>query len=194
MHGTAWEEENQWSEWDDVAEIVIEPEALSAYDWARKYWITTMDTAELADPDGYVIRWHLAKMVVNYMVNVLWREVPYDVPYECVAWNDDPSIWESDEIRDYATKACALWVMWIQMRNNEFKPNDIVTRAEFGTVVSRILWWDKYNASNNWNIYRYTLHLRALKNEWIMTQISRPMRWLELRKWVWVVMMRISSK
>ena len=193
MHGSAWDEEVWLPSESDANEEVVEPEALSAYEWARKYWITTMDTVEEADPNGYVIRWHLAKMVVNYMVNVLWRQVPYDVPYECVGWNDDPSIWESDEIKDYATKACALWVMWIDMRNNEFKPNDIVTRAEFGTVVSRILWWDKYNTSNHWRTYRYTLHLRALKNEWIMTQINKPTRWLELRKWIWVVMMRTQD-
>ena len=196
MHASADDEVIQSEEVDNgdtTEELVIEPEALSAYEWARKYNITTMDTVEEADPDGYVLRWHLAKMVVNYMVNVLWREVPYDIPYECVVWNDDPSIWESEEIRDYATKSCALWVMWIQMWNNEFKPNDIVTRAEFGTVVSRILWWDKYNSSNTKWRYRYTLHLRALKNEWIMTQITRPMKWLEIRKWVWVVMMRAQE-
>ena len=50
----------------------------------------------------------MAKMIVNYLVNVLKREIPYDIPYECVSWNDDESAWESDEIRDYATKACAL--------------------------------------------------------------------------------------
>jgi hypothetical protein len=30
------------------------------------------------------------------------------MPYDCMNWNDNPSVWESDEIKDYATKACAL--------------------------------------------------------------------------------------
>ena len=191
IHGVAWDEDLEESDSD---EYVIEPEALSAYEWARKYSITTMDTIEQADPNGYVLRWHLAKMVVNYMVNVLWRSIPYDVSYDCANWNDDSSVWESDEIKDYATKACAFWVMWIDMRNNEFKPNDIVTRAEFGTVVSRILWWDKYNLVNDRRRPRYSLHLSKLKENWIMTQIGKPLRFLELRKWIWVVMKRIQEK
>ena len=46
-------------------------------------------------------------MLVNYVVNVLGKEVP-SIPEECQTWNDDASEWESDEIRRYAEQACAL--------------------------------------------------------------------------------------
>jgi hypothetical protein len=165
-------------------------EVLSVYEWARKYNITTMDSIKKANPEGYLRRWHLAKMVVNYMVNVLWRKVP-DVTYQCANWKDNPSEWESDEIRDYATKACALWIMWTNMWN-KFKPNDIVTRAEFGTVVSRLLWWNKYNIDRptDKNPF-YKDHLNMLKSKWIMTQIDNPILRKELRERVWVVFRRI---
>ena len=128
------------------------------------------------------------------MVNVLWRKVPYDVTYNCVYRGDNESSWESDEIRDYATKACAFGVMWINMENNEFLPNNIVTRAEFWTVMSRVLWWDKYDVIDTDSKMYYEDHLQALKRDDILTQINDPEARWEIRKWVWLVFRRITEK
>ena len=195
QHGSA-EEIQDWSEFTgDIESMLDDPnEALSLYEWARENDVTTMDTLEDANPDGLVTRWHLAKMVVNYMVNVLWREMPYDVTYNCVYWGDDESVWESNEIRDYATKACAFWVMGINMENNEFLPNNIVTRAEFWTVMSRVLWWDRYNIIDTDNRSYYEDHLRALKKNGILKQINDPEDRWEIRKWVWLVFRRVKEK
>nr|MBR6100420.1 hypothetical protein [bacterium] len=46
-------------------------------------------------------------MVVNYATNVLGQKIPEKIPSEC-RWNDYRSDWESQEIKDYAVKACAL--------------------------------------------------------------------------------------
>ena len=86
----------------------VSEDMLSVYEWARKNSITTKNTIETANPNGFVRRGHLAKMIVNYMINVQGKHIPYDVPYQCLHWNDDESLWDSDEIKDYATKACAL--------------------------------------------------------------------------------------
>ena len=184
----AWE---HWSADEEPVDNVpdwVDPEVFDAYKWAHQHGITTMDTLELADPDGYVVRWHLAKMVVNFAVNVLWREVPA-IPSEC-HWNDKSSAWESKEIKMYAEQSCALWVMWIYME--EFLPNKIVDRWEFGTVLSRLLWWDKYNVTDTNNMRYYEKHLRALKSEEIMTQIDNPLSRKELRKRVWVMLRRVE--
>ncbi len=149
-----------------------------------------MDTLELADPDGYVIRWHLAKMVVNFAVNVLWREVPA-IPAEC-HWKDKIAAWESQEIKNYAEQACALWVMWIYME--EFLPNKVVDRWEFGTVLSRLLWWSTYNVIDTNNTPYYEKHLLALKDNAIMTQIDHPLSRKELRKRVWVMLRRVEQE
>ena len=47
----------------------------------------------------------MAKMVTNFAVNVLGREIPSKIPAECSWKNTD---WESEEIKDYAEKSCAL--------------------------------------------------------------------------------------
>ena len=194
---TCWKPNTHWSAWDDEpidSWNIYDDEVLEAYKWAYANGITTIDSFEKADPDWYLLRWHMAKMVVNFMVNVLWFEIPDDVPDHCLSFNDNPAIWESEEIKDYAIKSCALWIMWIDMVNNEFLPNDIVSRAEFGTITSRILWWAKYNVKHTIQHPYYVKHLNALKAEEIMTKIDNPLLWKELRKWVWVVFKRVSDK
>ena len=166
-------------------------EVIDAYTWAYWYDITTMDTLDKAMPNQFIIRWHLAKMAVNYAVNVLWREIPSEIPDKC-SWWDDESVWESAEIKDYAEKSCALWVMWIKVKN--FDPNKIVSRAEFWTVLSRLLWWDTYDVENptDKNLY-YVKHLKALNDSNIMKDIDNPVRRNELREWIWVMFRRAKE-
>jgi hypothetical protein len=181
-------EDTHWTAetWDKIPSGV-DPEVYEAYQWALKNGITTIEWYEKAKPDGLIPRWHMAKMVVNFAVNVLGREIPSEIPAECSWWDTD---WESEEIKSYAEKACALWVMWIYMKN--FKPNKILDRAELWTILSRLLWWDKYNVLDTNRRPYYVEHLNNLKEEWIMTQIQNPEARKELRKWAWVMLMRVN--
>ena len=138
-----------------------------------------------------LLRWHLAKIAVNYAVNVLWRETPTKIPSRCVWW-DNESDWESEEIKDYARKACALWLMGLYVE--DFLPNKVVSRAEFWTVLSRLLWWDAYNVIDTSNMPYYELHLKALKDASIMTQIDNPLGRRELREWVRVMLRRARTR
>ena len=156
-------------------------EELTAYKYAYKYWITTLAPKEAARPDAYVIRWHMAKMVVNYALNVLNRKLPAKMPKQC-KWKDWKNAWESEEIKDYAEKACALWLMWIDM--DYFQPYKLVTRAQFWTIFGRLLWWKLVSKPY------YAEHLARLKKRWIMTQIDRPEERIEVRKWAWLMFMR----
>lgn len=52
-----------------------------------------------------------------------------------------------------------------------FNPNDVMTRAQLGTVLSRIIWGERYN--QDWGNY-YQQHLFQLQREGIMTQIENP--------------------
>jgi hypothetical protein len=188
-HGSWPEEPTTWNVKD--SQILHENnEIMEAYLWAYANKITTISSFKKAKPDWVLIRWHLAKMVVNYVVNVLWRKMPTQIPTHCKR-DDDGKQRESKEIKDYAEKACALWLMWIRVKDNKFRPKDSVTRAEFGTVLSRILWWDKYDVKNatKSNPY-YVKHLNALKENGIMLQIQHPTEVKELRKWVWVMLRR----
>ena len=169
----------------------IDDETLSLYEWAHENDITTIDTFVEANADGYLTRWHMAKMAVKFAEIVLWKTVPDTYPAEC-NWNDKESERESQEIKIYAKKACALWVMWINV--DEFMPNKILNRAEFGTTVSRLLWWDKYNITDTDHRSYYEDHLYALKKQGIMMQINNPEDRRELRKWVRLVFRRITEK
>ena len=164
-------------------------EIIKSYEWAYENEITTIGSFNRANPDWTITRWYMAKLIVNYVTNVLWRETPLDTPTSC-NWTDND--WESSEIKFYAEKACALWVMWIKME--KFQPNKIVSRAEFGTLLSRILWWNKYDVENptRYNLY-YIKHLNELKKNGIMIQIENPLMRNELRKWIWVMLRRTQK-
>jgi hypothetical protein len=102
---------------------------------------------------------------------------------------------ESLEMQYYAELACKLWLMWLQSNgtpNTVFNPKAIVTRAQFGTMLSRLLYGPKYNAPAQWSDY-YSPHLKALQKDGIMNNISMP-RNFELRGYVMIMMQRINEK
>jgi hypothetical protein len=67
-----------------------------------------------------------------------------------------------------------------------FRPNDVVTRAEFGTILSRLLRGTQYA----WGTPYYQPHLNALKQANIMTGIANPAM-QELRGWTMLMLMRV---
>jgi len=72
------------------------------------------------------------------------------------------------------------------MKNNNFRSNDIVSRAELVTALSRLLYGTK-----DWNDKYYTTHLKKLKEKWIITKDNpsiKEKRWnfmLMLMRTVW---------
>ena len=57
-----------------------------------------------------------------------------------------------------------------------FDPYDYVTRAQFGTVLSRLIYGDMYNihTGEQQQYTRYDKHLHALNRDHIMKQITHP--------------------
>jgi hypothetical protein len=79
------------------------------------------------------------------------------------------------------------------MPENKFRPNDLVTRAEFGTTLSRALNHDSDElASMNAATPYYKEHLNYLNKEGIMKVISDP-NMLEVRGYVMLMMMRADD-
>ena len=148
-----------------------------AYNWAYKNKITTMSSIEKANMKWNITREEMAKMISNYAVNILWRTPDTSKSCLFVDSNINPNLVE------FVTESCQLWLMgqWVI----SFKPKDYVTRAEFWTVLSRALWWDK----NEWWSTYYENHLKALKSEWIMNKIETPMD-KEVRGYVMLMLMR----
>jgi hypothetical protein len=88
---------------------------------------------------------------------------------------------------NWVTLAYQLWIMWQNMKNNNFRPNDIVTRAEFATALSRLLYW-----TQDWSNSYYSTHLEKLYIEWIITNTNPNMH--EVRWYVMLMLMRSSIK
>jgi hypothetical protein len=83
----------------------------------------------------------------------------------------------SDEMKFYTKMWCQLEVMWMQpdgvtpMKN--FYPEDNVTRAQFWTTLSRLIFGRKFNAEKpHW----YSKHLEALKKFGIIKLINPTLK------------------
>lgn len=157
-------------------------EQIKAYYRSLNNWITTKESVKEANLWWEITRAELAKMISNYAIEVLWKEI--NTENEC-NFNDISA--ELDTKYDNGiTHSCQLWLMWQNIK--DFRPNDWVTRAEFWTVLSRTLWWNK----NEWGTTYYENHLKALKSEWIMTKINTPMN-KEIRWYVMLMLMRSNN-
>ncbi|MDR0282402.1 MAG: hypothetical protein LBI53_03695 [Candidatus Peribacteria bacterium] len=78
-------------------------------------------------------------MIVNYVINILNKEP--DLTKDCSAFTTSIQ-GETLELQKYMTLACQYNIMGINPDTtplSDFLPNQIVSRAEFGTVLSRIL-------------------------------------------------------
>jgi hypothetical protein len=152
-----------------------------AFVWACENQIISIHDINIAELDKPLTRIDMANMFSNYWEKVLW--LLRDNTRDC-HWYKDLTIYAESET---ASRACQLWIMWVWIE--DFRPYDIVSRAEFWTALSRVLFWDKYN-STEWDWY--SKHLNALKEEWIITNTNPDMQ--EMRWWVMLMMMRSQDK
>jgi len=152
-------------------------ELKQAYSWAYQNQITTQSPIEKANMQWKITREEMAKMISNYATNILWQSP--DTTKTCLFLDSNIN----PDLVNSVTESCQLWLMgqWI----SSFKPKDYVTRAEFWTILSRALWWNK----NEWWTTYYEKHLKALKSEWIMKKIDTPMD-NEIRWYVMLMLMR----
>ena len=167
---------NNAPEWNWYSEEFNE-----AYEFAYKNWITTMPTIQKAQMNSALTRIAMAKMLSYYAINVLWQKPDEN---RINKFNDVSDKLDKD-YDNWVTLAYQLWIMWINMLNNKFRPNDEVTRAEFGTALSRMLY-----STPDGKPY-YSTHLEKLKSEWIITNDNAKMK--ELRGYVMIMLMRSAK-
>ena len=157
-------------------------ELQAAYGYAKANEVTTMSTIDNANMYGQLTRGQLAKMISNWAEKELDKKV--DETLTCSF--TDANTAEGD-LATYVKKSCQMGLMGQGIE--KFRPNDVVTRGEFGTTLSRAIWGDKYNTSA---VPFYKDHLNALKDAGIMTNISSPDA-IEMRGWVMLMLMRAAS-
>lgn len=101
--------------------------------------MTTKDTIQEADLYSPVLRKYLAKMMVEYSVKILGKQPAMD--RKCIFGDISK---ESSEIQSYIDMACKLGLMGMrpdgQNPDTIFNPDRIVTREEFATVMSRLIY------------------------------------------------------
>jgi Leucine-rich repeat (LRR) protein len=162
-------------------------EITSAYQWAYGLGITTKNTIQEANIDTDIIRAHLAKMVSEYAIKVQKKK-----PDTSLACNFTDTSSLSKEMRFYATLACQLWLMGLKSDwtpNTVFSPNGETSRAEFATILSRMLYGDVYNTKPWESVKWYSKHVQALYNNWIITKIDNLFS-PEKRGWIFVMLHR----
>jgi len=155
-----------------------------AYRYAYDNNITTVwpiDKAELFKP---LVRKEYAKMVSQFAIYILWLEPTVNTG--CV-FSDVYD--EADEFKYFMKISCELWLMWLEydwIPAEEFWPNLPVSRAMFGTVLSRLLFGSVNNGNfDDW----YGDHLIALKKANIMHMIDFPLT-PELRGYAMLMLKR----
>ena len=156
-----------------------------AYNYAHKNGITTMSSIDNANMFGTLTRVAMAKMIANYATTVLWLEA--DTSAKCTFTDVTAAL--DAQYDNWVTNACQLGLMGQNI--TAFRPNDPVTRGEFGTTLSRALNRAAGTTIEEGTPY-YENHLKYLNAKWIMNDISNP-NMNEVRGYVMLMMMRADD-
>ena len=146
-----------------------------AYLWSCQHNITTMRTIQDARLDQPLTRAELAKIMSVYAMKEYHLK-----PLKVGAVNYKDVNADLGDLADYIQLAYQLQIMGINHDGTpiqSFEPHKLVSRAEFATVLSRVIWGSKHNISGD---DRYSAHLQALKKYRVITS-DVPANWWELR-------------
>ena len=150
-----------------------------AYQYAYHYKITTQKSIQDAAMNDWLTRIAMAKMLSYYAINVL-KKVPDTNKYsECLFDDMTPEL--MNQYDNWWELSCQLWIMGIGIK--KFRPFDPVTRAEFATALSRLLYW-----TVDWSDFYYTTHLKKLFEKGIIVNADPNLK--ELRWYVMIMLMR----
>jgi hypothetical protein len=163
----------------------------NAFQFAYRFWITTICPIQKANVEWVLLRNHFAKMITEFAIDIVGKTPNPNIKW-CDAFDD---IWRQTlEMKNYIKQACQLWLMgfesdWVQV-STSFNPTFVVTRAQFWTVLSRLLFGSRYNIKSWEDFVWYKKHLSALRANRIMNNIDSPFD-NEMRWWAMLMFMRV---
>ena len=141
----------------------------NAYLWACQNWLISEKNIMDVDWEGALTRWVLAKYLSIYAQDLLWKKkVTSEIPH----YPDvDSELWE---LVNYINDVYQLHIMGVKngsVQTMWFRPNDGVTKWEFATVFSRMLFGSKYD--NNSSEY-FLGHFNKLFSLGIIKDMENP--------------------
>lgn len=157
-------------------------ELLQAYKYAYSLGITTIDNIDNAKMYSNLTRAQAAKMLSQFSMQVLGKTP--DLSKNC----EYPDVHGQGDLTERMKTSCQLGLMGVGVPT--FNPNATMTRAEFGTVLSRALWGNTYEQQEG---NYYTTHLQQLQKAGIMNNISTPSS-KEVRGYVMLMLMRTGQE
>lgn len=172
---------NYWNQ-SEILNNWYTREMNNAYRFAYENWITTVNNIDKAKMNSPLTRIAMAKMLSYYAINILWKKP--DTSKWTPIFNDVTNQL-NNQYKNAVTLSYQLWIMWQNMKNNNFRPNDEVTRAEFATALSRLLYWTE---DGKWSNKYYEPHIAKLYSEWIINNTNAKMK--EKRWYVMIMLMR----
>lgn len=168
-------------------------EMIEAFLFAKNVGMTSFSDITKAMMYNELTRAQLAKFAVEYATDVLGVEADMDRSTMCF-WYTDTT--KAGDLLQYIQYSCMMKLLGQKADGvspaEKFRPNDLVTRAEFGTFMSRLVFGDIYNSKSANDPKWYQAHLEALKANGIITQIDEPFK-QELRAWAMVIMYRTAE-
>ena len=153
-------------------------EMQNAYRYAYDVGATTQESIDNANMYWTMTRAEMAKILGAWAERVIGIEA--DTSKLCT-FTDTSSI--KGDLADWIIKSCQMGLMGVGI--TEFRPYDTVSRAEFGTVLSRAIWGTRNDGATPY----YIQHLQALQKEGIMNNIDEPEE-KELRGYVMLMIQR----
>ena len=114
----------------------------------------------------------------------------------CDTYTDIKNI--SKDLQTFTKTACQLRIMWLEANGKtslqQFKPYDNIDRAQFATILSRLIYGDQNNikTGEEKQYKRYQKHINALHQEQIMQKID-DITLLEKRARVLLMLYRVNN-
>lgn len=187
---TCWTQETDTSlstGWSSYPQEVID-----AFAYASNLKITDSTNIEDANINEYILRKEAAKMMAIFAMKELNK-----TPSSTTWCNFSDINNESIEVQEYIHLACELWIMGLKKDGRPdtvFNPNAYITRAQFGTMLSRLLYGNSYNIHILSPFPYYKKHLEILQQNNIMTKIDNPVTKKEIKSWIMLMMYRIHQQ
>jgi hypothetical protein len=147
-----------------------------------------MRTIQAARMSDKLTRAEMAKIVSQYLTTQMPERKP-NLEKDCSAFSASIAKYQGTDLYDFMTLACQYEVMGVHTVDYtaiaDFMPDKFVSRAEFGTIFSRIL---RGNVNEGTEAMRYQNHLNALKEASIITNTTPTLQ--EVRAWVFLMIYR----